>query len=237
MSRSFTNYLLFENIFDNLPVTNRRLYNFAQKVLHPRVRITSDDCQTKLGNIITLDKTAVDKVSLFTYGTFIYNSGANDITETIQAEDVLTDSKVIALLTQYTQVATRDLASCTAEKGICRKCIRGSYLNDYLSVSDVPPVDSTFRITGNPTRPFLTHLTNTYSGSLLGFKSFISDRLPLREELIRSIVSEAELAQMYRELSKLPSVDENLLEYCGNISDKLEKTLMIIMLYGFFTYV
>jgi hypothetical protein len=237
MSRSFTNFLLFEGILDNLPDTNPRLVAFANKLLHPRVPIIEDDCETKLGDVVKLTRDAVGKVSLFSYGTFEYDSGSGVEFTTILADDILIDDQVTGLLTTFTQISTRSMPTCTSEGGICRKCLRGSNQEDYPDLIDVPAIGTFFEVDDNITRPYLTYLAETYSGSLLGFKSFIQDKLPIREGLIRDLISDAELSSMYRELSKIGSMDAKYLAYGDTINDKLEKALFILVMYGFFSNV
>jgi hypothetical protein len=176
-----------------------------------------------------LGANAVNKVSLLTYGTFGI--------ETIEEGDVLTESKVIALLTNQSTVATRSISTCTASGGLCRKCVYGSYYGVYTSLEEVPAVSDTLTVNELSKRNFLTFLTDTHVGGLLGFKSIEIEGdaiLPVREELIRSKIQEGELSQVYREVAKIPSMDQKFLEYARDMDDKLHKALFLILLYGVF---
>ena len=227
--RSLTNFLLLETIFDNISTSNTKVRTFANRVLSPTLEIVSEDCGTKLGRVMILGANAVNKVSLLTYGTFGI--------ETIEEGDVLTESKVIALLTNQSTVATRSISTCTASGGLCRKCVYGSYYGVYTSLEEVPAVSDTLTVNELSKRNFLTFLTDTHVGGLLGFKSIEIEGdaiLPVREELIRSKIQEGELSQVYREVAKIPSMDQKFLEYARDMDDKLHKALFLILLYGVF---
>lgn len=235
--RSLTNFLLMETIFDSIPPTNPKISSFASRVLSPSFKIVEDDCGTRLGRVISLGASAVGRVSLFSYGTFSYQTSGGTVSETIEMDDILTESKVTALLTNQSTVATRSISTCTSTNGLCRKCIRGSFPELYPTIVDVPPIGESFRV--NPPRKvdYLTYLTETHTGGLLGFKSLGKEGdaiLPVREELIRSKIQDGELAQIFREVSNIPSVDAKFVQYASNIDDKLEKALFLILMYGFF---
>lgn len=442
--RTVTNYLAFENLFPNLPnpftatpsgeiVGDAQLYSFSQKIFNPTVRLVEEDCGTLLGNIISLDKNSIGKVSLkataeveydvgfrmniglvtgtnpVTFGpqytadfsatfysiaervigdgdTLLVSQGPNvlysvievdPVAKTITAEpefqslplssnqevslraysivakdDVLTGSKVTALLTQGTKVGVRSLSTCVSEEGVCKKCYRGAYpstsargdamlsfppassmsdgqyftlwsandaeqfyvlYNIDAGVTDPAPggmtrilvniagsdnpssvalktyqainsfrfgsvfyttnyfqdsfdvghysyapattlasnfdvtdliitdlrvdVDGAVTLTLPSLTPFHSYLAHTYSGGMLGFKPFSKDKLPLREGLLISMVTDNDIAVAYRRVSKMPSIPPDLLQYLNSIEQKLEKILFLIMLYGMFTYV
>lgn len=235
--RSITNFLLFETIFDEVPTNNPQLHSFATRVLSPSFTISEEDCGTRLGKIVRLGPDAVGQVSLLTYGTFEYQSASGEVTETINAGDILTQSQVTALLTTYKEVAVRSLSSCTSETGLCRECIRGYDPETYPTIGDVPAVGTTFRVDEPRKVGFLTWLSERYPGGLMGFQALETigqTPLPVREGLLRSKISPGQLSLAYREVSKIPNVDEKFLEYANDMEDKLEKALFLILMYRFF---
>ncbi len=237
MSRSLTNFLLFETIYDDIPPINSSIHSFANRILSPTLRIISEDCDTNLGRVITLGQDAVGTISLFTYGTFQYATVGGSVEETIQEGDTLTESKVTALLTNQTTVATRSVSTCTAVGGICRKCVYGSNTDAYPTLEDVPAVGTSFQVESPTKRNFLTFLTNTHVGGFMGFKAIETEGdaiLPVREELVRLSIREGELSRVFREVAKIPSVDQQMLEYARGMDDKLQKALLLILMYGIF---
>lgn len=239
--RSITNFLLFETIFDNLPLNNQSIVNFANKIFSPNLDIVAEDCGTKLGTLVNTGSSAVGRVSLLSYGTFTFETGVGLVEVTVEADDILTTDMVTGLLSaNVNPVATRNITSCTAPGGLCRKCIRGSNPDEYPLVDDVPAVGQKFKVVSDTNRGFLSYLTDTHTGGLLGFQSLETENqalLPVREELIRSKISPAELSQVFRLVSKIESADDKFLDYARDMKDPLEKALFLILMYGFFTNV
>lgn len=235
--RSITNFLLFETIYNDIPSTNSQLYAFSQRVLSPIFEITEEDCGTRLGRILSLGDETVGKVSLLTYGSFTYLTSTGEVTETINAGDILTQSQVTALLTNYSRVAVRSLSTCTASGGICRECLRGSDPVTYPLVTDTPEVGQSYRVDSTSKTGYLSWLSERYPGGLLGFQPLETtgqSPLPVREGLIRSKITDGALAMAYREVAKMPNVDSKFLEYANDMEDTLEKALFLILMYRFF---
>lgn len=235
--RSITNFLLFETIFDSIPNNNSQVYSVASRILDPSFTIVEEDCGTRLGRILSLGDSSVGKVSLLTYGSFDYQSSTGQVTETINSGDILTQSQTTALLTRYSQVATRSLSTCTSKGGICRQCIRGHDPVLYEDLSNVPPVGETYRVVSPSKTGYLTWLSERYPGGILGFQPLETtgqSPLPVREGLIRTKIPEGSLSMLYREVSKVPNMDGKFLEYANSIEDRLEKALFLILIYRFF---
>lgn len=153
--RSITNFLLFETIYDNLPLNNQAIVNFSSKILSPTFPIVEEDCGTKLGTLVSTGKFAVGKVSLFSYGTFTFETVSGLISVTVEEGDILTTDMVTGLLSANIRpVATRSVQSCTSPGGLCRKCIRGSHPDTYPNLVDVPAVGSRFKVDPLPREVF-----------------------------------------------------------------------------------
>ncbi len=125
MSRSFSGYLLIEDLFDNFPDTFKPLYNEAQSLFNPTVRIVSDDCRTLLGKRVDLDFTLIGRTELST-------------------DKVLDRDSISTMLAAGTyKVSIRTPSHCTATGGICRKCYLATTSGTgSASIGDVKPLKS-----------------------------------------------------------------------------------------------
>lgn len=121
--RSYSGYLLLEDLFDDIPEASQMLYNESQQLFNPTVQIVAEDCGTLLGKRISLDFSAL---------------GCRDLA----SDELLTKASITALLAagQYYR-SIRHSAYCTAEKGICRKCyeanrpeVSGTKVGDSVSI-------------------------------------------------------------------------------------------------------
>lgn len=121
--RSFSNFLLFEDVLSNLPPESTLLTSVASSLMSPSVKIVEEDCGTLLG---TFEETNFEKEGLIELATGDMLSRAR-ITELIS-------------LSQY-KVATRNLHSCISKNGICRKCYAASYIT-----KPVPPLNTQIRL-------------------------------------------------------------------------------------------
>lgn len=125
MSRSFSGYLLIEDLFDNFPDTFKPLYNEAQSLFNPTVRIVSDDCRTLLGKRVDLDFTLIGRTELST-------------------DKVLDRDSISTMLAAGTyKVSIRTPSHCTAIGGVCRKCYLATTSGTgSASVGDMKPLKS-----------------------------------------------------------------------------------------------
>lgn len=121
--RTYSNFLLFEEVLDFAPQVDQKLYQFVQDVIRPRVRVVSTDCGTTVGTSIDVNYEIEGLIELAT-------------------DDVLDKARITTLLTAGTySVAVRNLYSCVAENGICSRCYQGTYID-----MATPAVDSTIRL-------------------------------------------------------------------------------------------
>jgi hypothetical protein len=111
MSRTYSNFLLFEDVLDNIPNTSPVMTQAVQILLNPITKIVSEDCGTLLGNIVdsSLELEGMTEVA---------------------TGDKLTSTRIISLLSQGVyKFGVRDLHTCVShtEGGICRTCYEAQY--------------------------------------------------------------------------------------------------------------
>lgn len=110
--RSYSNYLLFEDILDNLPVSSALLQQVATMLIYPSVTIIEEDCGTLLGKVVDL------------------NFELEGFTELATGVS-LSRTRINTLLSQGNyKIHIRDLHSCTSKGGICRKCYEATFLGE-----------------------------------------------------------------------------------------------------------
>jgi hypothetical protein len=109
--RTYSSFLLLEDVLDYLDTSNTTLYNFCLNVIRPIVKVTLDDCGTKIGKNIDVNFEIEGLIELATGLT-------------------LSQSRITTLLSngQY-KVAVRDLHSCVGTEGICHSCYKGTYID------------------------------------------------------------------------------------------------------------
>lgn len=125
MSRTYSNFLLFEDVLDTLASSTGIMSQAVRLLLNPMATVVMEDCSTYLGSIVD---TSFELEGL-TY---------------ITTGDVLTHQSISDLLRagKY-KVGVRDLSTCVAHQagGICRKCYEGTLIG-----STAPAVGSTVTI-------------------------------------------------------------------------------------------
>jgi hypothetical protein len=109
--RSYSGFLLLEDVLDFAPTDNGDLYNFLQKTIRPTVKLVEEDCLTKIGRSIDVN-----------FEIQGFKELATDLP--------ITRTRINDLLAvgQYF-VAIRSLYSCVSKDGICRACYNGSYID------------------------------------------------------------------------------------------------------------
>lgn len=213
MSRNYGNYLLLSGVLENAPGTDPIMYKFSQYVLKPYVRIIAEDCFTKLGSREYLDELIIGKRLSTT-------------------DEVIDSAKLLQLQSEgKTKVSVRSLDTCTADKGVCRKCYRGTY------GVDAPDVGTLTQIVPGNTQPFFRYLAASYSGSLIGIRPLPTAKLPVRKSLLDLAITDAHIDAAFRRLRNYKAIPDNMLEFCKSTEDKLEKALFIIALYSIFSSV
>lgn len=114
MSRTYANFLLFEEVLDNIPTSSPVMRQAVGYLLNPMVKVVEEDCGTFLGEMVDTSLELQGKI------------------ETVTG-DPLTAGRIIQLLSQGTyKVGIRNLTTCLSHTsgGICRKCYAGTYLGD-----------------------------------------------------------------------------------------------------------
>lgn len=123
MSRNFSNTLVFEAALDSIDNSDPILYNVAENVFKPVVRITEEDCQTLLGKNVPVSYRIEGEVEVST-GLVI---------DTARLNTLITSGSLF--------VDIRDLSTCIAENGVCRKCLGATYPR-----LTVPAINSFYKI-------------------------------------------------------------------------------------------
>lgn len=279
--RSYSGYLLIEDLLDTLSSDAPSLYNISQSLINPRPTVVEENCGTLLGKKINLG-----------YGSL----GMYDLA----LDRRLTRTDIVSLLGQgeYTR-RVRSPAFCTSHGGICRKCassaVQGAKVGlpvqltssivagfysysggdgvntfilevseeevDYLEVfvDSVPKTEFSYSATSdglisltlqgdyasgvsvdvravkNTASPFISYLSKTYSGSLLGASKVDGYDLPLRPNLLREYMTESRISILESELEEYQDkIPDGYLNYSSSIRDPLERGLYLIALYGIF---
>lgn len=141
--RTYSGFLLFENLLDSIPQINSSLYGFGKMTLSPRVTIVDDDCGTTVGTIVDLNYDREGELELAT-------------------ELTLTKTRIDSILSsgKY-QIAVRTAHSCVSAGGVCQKCYAGTYID-----APIPPVGTVIEMP--PSYNFQTDVLRG-TGALLYF--------------------------------------------------------------------
>lgn len=282
--RTYSSYLLLEDLFDYLPNTSPILSQFSNSITEPSVEVTEIDCGTTLG-----------KITDISFGLIGYIELSTNLP--------ITSSRIEYLLSQGVyKVALRNLHSCTSEHGVCQECYKGSfpyeatpeintivkipseytfsedvYISDGVTIPSytltvpegsfykvlvysadqlvnasnyivsngrltfkyIPPAGQNIVIkyVARSSKPFLSYLANTYSGSLLGMKALPTAPIVVRESLLKSMISYTQLDLISRELEKYKAIPDSQLRFSEGITDPLERALYMIALFGIYSNV
>lgn len=219
--RTFANFIFIGNALSEVPQGNLFVKSTYNAIFKPTVEIVVGDCGTKLGLSKRLTLDLVGKVRLNATGP----------------GSILTEPQIQALLAAKVKyLPIRSLSSCTAKGGICRRCLWANpelYGQTSPVFSAVPAVGSKVPLdfTSNTT-PYLSYLAKTFSGSVTGTRTYLNDRLPLREELLEKNLPEGLLASFVRAIEDSGVVGQLDLEYASNINSNLEKCLFLLYQYS-----
>lgn len=77
-------------------------------------------------------------------------------------------------------------------------------------------------------------LARTYSSSLLGVKPMLNLPLPIKTSLLRSLVVESDIEDLYNDLLTTDVSGESFITYIPSIKDPLEKAIYVILLSAVF---
>lgn len=247
--RSFANFIALGNIFDEAPEGAAEIRNMYNRVFKPVVTIVEENCGTKLGSIENIlqgssfiqpecprcEEDTVITSSVVPIVGKIDLRGTRKTSPPILPDTVITAetvNKYRALGEYYIHV--RDLPTCVSKGGVCRKCLWASGRIS-TTLGDIPAVGSkvVLDFTDDPT-PFLSYLAKSYSGSLIGMKSYSGVKLPLREGLYEeTLLKQTFITSFYRKVSDSGLVSAIDLQYALDIGSSLEKVLYILAQYQF----
>lgn len=235
MSRTFANFIYLGNLYSQNPSTDPVIRGMYDLLFKPIVKIIEEDCGTKLGDNRAL------------------GSQVRGFIELSNGDAPITPARIQFLTQQKIDtVYIRNVASCASPGGVCRKCLHGSYQyidtsfdrtlitlpSDYPDISTVPAVGTSIRFNFvDDTTRFLSYMARSYSGGVLGMRTYIQDKLPLKEELYQSLLSEQKVAQFVRAIEDQNLVGTLEIEYGTKISDNIEKVLFLLAQYFIAYYV
>lgn len=229
--RSFANFIYFGNTYLPINFGNAYVKGAYDRIFKPLVKIVEEDCGTKLGATQAVNEKVIGRLELSNSDTPIAAGAGNRYQYLLQN------------LIPFVQ--TRAVSSCTSIGGICRKCLWGSYEYidpnwstnrlvldnpaNYPSLSTIPAVGSQFKFdfTSDPT-PFQSYIARTYSGSVMGIKTYLNDTLPLKEAIFQESLKDNVVAPFCRAMEDSGKVSFIDLEYAKTINDNLEKVLFLI---------
>lgn len=132
--RKITNTIALENLFTAVPGKNAPGYPagsgslllkaFSEKVFRPAVPVVKDDCGTRLGKKVIVDRDLV--------GTMLLEDVGSISKDTVVTHEVLED----ILISGTSAVRVRTLGSCVAISsqgvpGVCKKCLASSATYTY----------------------------------------------------------------------------------------------------------
>jgi len=121
MNRSLTNYLLFEDLLDNLGTSNQTLTSLASQMFSPSVKIVQENCNTKLGKRLSVSPSINGEVKVTFNGTLNPDRTIPE-TDRISKEDI-GDWLASSIYTTY----VRDLHYCTSVGGVCACCYAATF--------------------------------------------------------------------------------------------------------------
>jgi hypothetical protein len=121
--RTYSGFLLFEDVLDYISSTNTTIYNFALNVIKPIVTVVTSDCGTKIGRNIDVNFEIEGLIELATGLT-------------------ISAARITSILSSGTyKIAVRDLHACVATTGICQSCFKGTYID-----KPIPDIGSIVRL-------------------------------------------------------------------------------------------
>lgn len=260
--RTFANFLYIGNLYESVPGPAGDIRTMHNRVFRPVLTLVEEDCGTKLGTTEAISSIRLVSNDACNSSSQLSSSLNGKID--LRAGDV---PLVIPAIQAYelagvTSVKIRSLASCTSVDGICRKCLWASYeflypefdrqtieivseYPDLFAVATdsrtpvlVPEVGKKVKLDFIPnTTPFLSYISRSYSGSVLGMKTYINDRLPIREGLYESyLLKENMVSNFFRKVEDSGVVGLPELEYSKSIHSPLEKVLFLLAQYSFGYY-
>lgn len=281
---TYSGFLLLEDLFDNIPDVSTTLYNEAQQLFTPTVRVIEDDCLTNLGNKIALDFSQVGQWDLaldrrLTRADILYFLGNGEydrfvrnpphcISEggickkcysAVNPGEAVPVTGASVKLNSYLVVATQFSILSQGETSILLNTngsditrisvyFNDEYYTDYsLSILDTGEFrlaygspastgDTVFiRMFRDTSSPFMSYLSSTYAGNLLGAAYLETGALPARTALLKERITESRLSSLESALTEYSEfIPASYMSYIAKIKDPLERELYILALYGVF---
>lgn len=241
--KSYGNYLLMENLLYNVPGTKKSIQVLAINLFSPVTTIMESDCGTTLGleqGILQLVRGG--------YNFALHSNGA-----------AITAEELTALLASGQQtIHIRHSGSCISTGGICQKCWYANVLQSTANYTDpdtafdaVPPpsfsevvlpeIGSKVTLRSklghvkeyftSSERAIMSYVADSYTGGLVGIKSYDSFPLPLKPSLMRASINKNLLDRAMQELAEIPDVPGTFLSYLDGLDDSLEKAAGIVLVY------
>lgn len=123
--RSFTNFLLFEDILEAIPDGSPLLTQTVNKLLSPVAEIIEEDCGTLLGEVVDISYELEGRVEVAT-------------------NLPLSKTRINYLLSEGSYIVRiRTLHSCMSDGGICQKCYESNFIGDTApEIGSRAPIDS-----------------------------------------------------------------------------------------------
>ena len=281
---SYSGFLLLEDLFDNLPNISPTLYNEAQQLFTPTVKVVEENCNTNLGDRIDLDFSQVGQwdlaldrrltrddieffLSLGSYTRFIRNpphcispggickkcyTAVNPGEPSPEIGSQVKLNTYLVVNTQYTLLTSGDgsVVLNTDGSDITRVSVyfNDVYTKNYTMV-ELPEGDLQLTYNGtvvngdtlfirmfkDTSSPYMSYLSSTYSGNLLGASYLETGALPARTALIKERITESRLSSLEAALEEFSEyIPTTYVNYIANIKDPLERELYILALYGVF---
>jgi hypothetical protein len=140
MSRSLLNFLIFEDLFDNLDINNFEVVELARQLFVPSIKIVSENCGTKLGKILTVSPYINGNVRLDFNGVLDSN---RMVPESYRISRIDIDTW---LSQSIYKTKVRDLHYCASVGGVCATCYSSTFNIPAPSVGSVVPVRNQYVI-------------------------------------------------------------------------------------------
>lgn len=290
--RLLSNFLLFENVLDNLNYSDPYVSLLATQLFKPNVTIVQQNCGTTLGKRIPVNLTCNGLVRMDWNGTLNLD-GTIPVSYKISKADIQS-----WLGRSIYETYVRDLHYCTSVGGVCAACyaatmqtaapevgsiiqIPNSYVThidsfmtststnynltverevfDYANIfldnvlleegTDYTISDKLLTLSQAPTfgnfltvneiaisnKPFLSYVGKLYGGDFLGIEPIFFQDILLPHSVIDRNIQPSQLNQITTALEKLGIVDQTYLNYCEKITNKVERAIILLILYTLYT--
>lgn len=156
--RSYSNFLLFKNVLENLPTGSRIIQDAARMIMNPYITIIEADCGTLLGKIEKLSYALEGEIELGT-------------------QNRLTIARIGLLLSQgVTTIRIRSISTCTSKKGLCMACYTSTFV----------PIPTTVNMSGVSTTSLLSNAISKIGQNLVS--NIITTTLGVLTKLLKPIL-------------------------------------------------